>query len=163
MPGMRDVAELASQAAAESPERLAVVEAGGRSLTWAALDDEVGRLATGLGAAGIVGGQRVMIAIGNRIEFVTTYLGVLRAQAVAVPVNPRSAPGELARMLADSGSRMVVTDETALDAVRTAVAELAPDVPRPLVVVTGTGPTAGELALDDLRADVVRPVPPLPD
>ena len=36
-----------------SPDRLAVVEAGGRSLTWAQLDDEVGRIATGLGAAGV--------------------------------------------------------------------------------------------------------------
>ena len=61
-------------------------------VTWAELDDEVGRLATGLGAAGIVAGHRVMIALGNRIEFVTTYLGVLRAQAVAVPVNPTSPP-----------------------------------------------------------------------
>jgi long-chain acyl-CoA synthetase len=74
MSGTWDVADLVTRAATESPERLAVVEAGGRSLTWAALDDEVGRLATGLAAAGIVGGHRVLIAIGNRIEFVTTYL-----------------------------------------------------------------------------------------
>ena len=61
---------------------LAVVEAsGGRSVTWAALDDEVARVATGLGAAGLVAGHRVMIAMGNRIEFVTSYLGALRAQA----------------------------------------------------------------------------------
>ena len=104
-----------------------------------------------------------MIAVGNRIEFVTTYLGVLRAQVVAVPVNPRSTPGELARMVADSGSRMVVADETALDAVRAALAELDGDVARPVVVATGTSPGERELALDDLRADVVRPVPPLPD
>jgi long-chain acyl-CoA synthetase len=40
-----------------------------------------------------------MIVLGNRIEFVTTYLAVLRAQAVAVPVNPTSQAGELARMI----------------------------------------------------------------
>ena len=83
-----DVADLLTAAAAEDPDRLALVEAGGRSVTWAELDDEVGRVATGLGAAGIVAGHRVMLVLGNRIEFVTTYLGVLRAQAVAVPVNP---------------------------------------------------------------------------
>ena len=66
-------------------------------------------------------------------------------------------------MIADSGSRMVVADETALDAVRAALAELDADAARPAVVVTGTEPGEGELALDDLRADVVRPVPPLPD
>ena len=43
-------------------------------------------------------------------EFVSGYLGVLRAQGVAVPVNPRSSAGELARMIADSGSRLVLAD-----------------------------------------------------
>ena len=51
MSGIRDVAELVTEAAGESPDRLAVVEAGGRSLTWAELDDEVGRVATGLAAS----------------------------------------------------------------------------------------------------------------
>ena len=66
-------------------------------------------------------------------------------------------------MLADSGSRLVVVDETALDVVRSALGELGPEVVAPTVVVTGAEPGEGELALDDLRADVVRPVPPLPD
>lgn len=158
-----DISALVAEAADDVPDRQALVESGGRSLTWAGLEDEVSRLATGLGTHGVRAGQRVMIAVGNRIEFVTTYLGVLRAQVVAVPVNPRSTPGELARMVADSGTRLVVTDETALDAVRAALDELDPDVARPTVVVTGTAPAEGELALDDLRADVVRPVPPLPD
>jgi long-chain acyl-CoA synthetase len=158
-----DISALVAEAADDVPDRQALVESGGRSLTWSRLEDEVGRIATGLGTHGIRAGQRVMIAVGNRIEFVTTYLGVLRAQVVAVPVNPRSTPDELARMVADSGTRLVVTDETALEAVRAALGGLDPDVVRPTVVVTGAAPGAGELALDDLRADVVRPVPPLPD
>ena len=154
MSGVRDVAELVAVAAAEQPDRLAVVESGGRSLTWAGLDDEVGRIATGLGAAGVVGGQRVMLVAGNRLEFVTTYLGVLRAQAVAVPVNPGSAVGELARMLEDSGSRVVVADQTTVGAVREALAAL--DAPPRLVVI-------GEASYDELRAAPARPVPPLRD
>ncbi len=160
MAGTRDVADLVTRAAAESPERLAVVEAGGRSLTWAALDDEVGRLATGLGAAGIVGGHRVLIAIGNRIEFVTTYLGVLRAQAVAVPVNPRSTVGELARMIEDSGSRMVVADADTVTTVRQALATLDQ---APRLVVVGATLQPGERGYDQLRAQQARPVPPLQD
>jgi len=157
-----DISALVAEAAADVPDRQALVESGGRTLTWAGLEDEVGRIATGLGARGIRAGQRVMIVVGNRIEFVTAYLGVLRAQVVAVPVNPRSAPGELARMLVDSGTRLLVVDETALDVVRTALGELG-DVPAPVVVVTGAVPGEGEVAFADLRADAVRPVPPLPD
>ena len=158
-----DISALVAEAAEDVPDRQALVETGGRSLTWSRLEDEVGRLATGLGTHGVRAGQRVMIVVGNRIEFVTTYLGVLRAQVVAVPVNPLSTAGEVSRMLADSGTRLVVADETSIDVVRAALAELDPGLARPVVVVTGTGPEGDELALDDLRADVVRPVPPLPD
>ncbi|WP_346386271.1 AMP-binding protein [Nocardioides sp.] len=178
--GVTDVADLVEAAAAESPDKLAIVEAGGRSLTWSQLDDEVGRIATGLGAAGIVAGYRVMVAMGNRIEFVTTYLGVLRAQAVAVPVNPRATPGELARMVADSGSRMVVTDVDTVRAVREAVAilaraldgededgglepELVERAVQPRVVVVGGTLLPGERSYDHLRADKARFVPPLQD
>lgn len=179
-PVARDVADLVASAAAESPDRLAVVEAGGRSVTWAQLEDEVGRVATGLGAAGIVAGLRVMLVMGNRIEFVTTYLGTLRAQAVSVPVNPQAAPGEIARMIADSGSRMVVADSTTVVRVREAVAlierVLAGDLEAegleaatlerlapPRVVVVGTTLLPGERSYDHLRADSARRVPPLQD
>ena len=81
--------------AGDSPA--ALVEDSGRRLTWTDLEDEVARVATGLGDAGLVAGQRVLLVLGNRIELVTTYLGILRAQLVAVPVNParrsRSSPG----------------------------------------------------------------------
>lgn len=157
-----DVSAFVAEAAEEVPERQALVESDGRSLTWAELEDEVARIATGLGAQGIRAGQRVMIVVGNRLEFVTAYLGVLRAQVVAVPVNPRSVSGEVARMIADSGTRLVVVDESALDVVRAAVAELE-DAPAPRLAVVGAEPAAGEMAFAALRADVVRPVPPLPD
>ncbi len=159
---LNDVADLVAEAAAESPDKLALVEASGRSLTWGELEDEVGRVATGLGAAGIVAGHRVLIAIPNRIEFVTTYLGVLRAQVVAVPVNPRATASELARMIADSGARLVVSDATCLAAVREALASEA-GAASPRLVVVGATPEAGEQSYDDLRAAPARPIPPLQD
>ena len=177
MPELHDLARLVSSAAAARPDGTAVV-AGTTRLTWSALDDEVSRLATGLGRAGVVAGQRVMLVLGNRLELVTTYLAVLRAQAVAVPVNPASTPGELARMLADSGSRLVLGDAATLAGVREAVAEVArarageqTDLAEDLVarsvaarvVTVGEPPREGELSHDDLRAAEAQPVPALPD
>ena len=104
------VADLVALAAGRDGARDALVEASGRRLTWADLDREVGRVATGLGDVGMVAGQRVLLVLGNRIELVTTYLGALRAQLVAVPVNPRAKVEELAWMIADSGARLVVAD-----------------------------------------------------
>ncbi|HWJ11832.1 MAG TPA: AMP-binding protein [Nocardioides sp.] len=166
-----DVAALVRSAALDHPDRLAVVEAGGRGLTWSELDDEVARLASGLGTAGILAGHRVVIAMGNRIEFVTTYLGVLRAQAVAVPVNPGSTVTELAAMLVDSGARAVVVDPDTVARAREAVARTevvaaARDEGRPLprlVVVGADAAASSEMSYDDLRAVEARPVPPLPD
>jgi long-chain acyl-CoA synthetase len=173
-----DVSALVAEAALDRPDILAIVESGGRSVTWAELEDEVARIATGLGAAGLVAGQRAVIAMGNRIEFVATYLGVLRAQVVAVPVNPRSTAGELARMIADSGARVVVADAETVGTVRDATAqvraalagesdELGADLVsrafEPRVYVVGTDPGENEQAYAALRAAAPRPVPPLPD
>ncbi|CAN5547962.1 long-chain fatty acid--CoA ligase [soil metagenome] len=162
-----DPAALVALAAAENPDKLAIVESGGRSVTWEALDDEVGRVATGLGAAGIVAGYRVMIATGNRIEFVTTYLGALRAQAIAVPVNPRATAHEIARLLADCGARMVVADGDTVTTVREAVTILAaassPVAERVRIVAISSTLLPGERSYDHLRADSARPVPPLTD
>jgi long-chain acyl-CoA synthetase len=180
----RDVSALVAEAALDRPDMLALVEADGRSLTWSALEDEVARVATGLSAAGIVAGQRVLLAMGNRIELVTSYLGVLRAQAVAVPVNPRSSAGELARMIADSGTRLVIADGDTIAAVRSAVRTLrtaladpaggADDLDShllerahdPHVYCASRSPVElhdDEQPFEALRAAAPRPVPALPD
>ena len=173
-----DIAALVALAADESPDKLALVEAGGRSLTWVRLEDEVARVATGLGEAGIVAGHRVMLVVGNRWEFVTCYLGVLRAQAVAVPTNPGSTPIELARMIADAGARLVFADAGTLDRVREALRLLkgalenpSPDWDEDLlaraagarIVTVGTEPGDGETGYERLRDVEPRPVPPLQD
>ena len=178
MPHPQDLTDLVASAASERPDALAVVEADGRSLTWARLEDEVSRIATGLGRVGVVAGQRVLIAVGNRLEFITSYLGVLRAQVVAVPANPRSTVDELARMIADSGARLVVADPTTVEAVREAVAvisravagedgvldeELLERATDATVVVVEAKPEAGEHSFDELLAGPAQPVPPLQD
>ncbi|GAB2629220.1 hypothetical protein GCM10027270_16230 [Nocardioides ginkgobilobae] len=119
-----DLVDLVVAAAATVPGRAALV-ADGTTLTWAELDEEVGRVAHGLSAAGVVAGHRVALAMANRPEMVVGYLAVLRVQAVAVPLNPRATADELARMLADAGARMVLADTVSVAAVRAAVATLA--------------------------------------
>jgi len=174
------VADLLGLAALESPDKLALVETAGRSLTWARLEDEVGRVATGLGDAGILAGHRVAIVTANRLEFVVTYLAVLRVQAVAVPLNPRGTGTEIARAIGDSGARLVVADADGIAAVREAIgyvdraiagdldlgnvdADFFQRTVRPQVYVVGATRLDGERAYDDLRAEAARPVPPVTD
>jgi long-chain acyl-CoA synthetase len=156
-----DLSGLVALAATETPDRVALAESAGRALSWRALEDEVARVATGLGGTGVVAGHRVMLVLGNRIEFVTTYLGVLRAQAVAVPANPRATVAELTRILDDSGSRVVVAEPDTVAAVREAAAAAAR---RPRLVVVGAADAArGETSYADLVDLVPRAVPPLED
>ncbi len=164
-----NVADLLATAAAAEPDKIALSEAAtGRGLTWADLDELADRVAHGLGAAGMVAGYRVMIAATNRIEFVASYLGVLRARMVAVPINPRSATGEVVRMLVDSGCRMVIADGSTIATVRAAVdgvgealaasAGDATGVP-PRIVSIATTLEPGERSWDHLVMETGEPIP----
>ena len=163
-----NLAELLTAARDQAPDAVALVDAGsGRSVTWTELDAEVDRLSAGLAELGLVAGYRVMIALPNRLEFVVTYLAVLRARLVAVPVNPRSATGELVRMMADSGARAVVADGATITGVRSAAAGLADALVGadddlkaravvPQVVAVGVPTVPGETAYDALGHGEVR-------
>jgi long-chain acyl-CoA synthetase len=137
-----NVAELLADQAGRRPDEVAIGD-DRRSLTWAELDTEVQRVAAGLVRMDLVAGYRVAVCLRNRVEFVTTYLGVLRAGLVAVPLNPTSPTGEIVRVLADSGSRVCVCEADTVSVVRNAVGGLA---------------DALEGADDDLRARTVVPV-----
>ena len=120
-----NLAELVAHAASQRPDRVALVAPeSGATLTWAQLEDAVARCAAGLAGHGLVAGNRVAIAVGNRIELVVLHLAALRARLVSVPVNPRSATGELLRMVADSGARLLVADATTVDPARAVVTGL---------------------------------------
>lgn len=170
-----NVADLLAAAARAEPTKIALSEAAtGRTVTWAALDDLADRVAHGLSVAGMVAGYRVMIAVTNRIEFVATYLGVLRARMVAVPINPRSATGEVVRMLVDSGSRMVIADGATIGTIRAAVAGVAEamdagaessgaEPPRPRLVTIGTTLEPGERSWDHLVMETGAEIPGVTD
>ncbi|MFY9913514.1 MAG: class I adenylate-forming enzyme family protein, partial [Nocardioidaceae bacterium] len=167
-----NVAELLRSNAERTPEKPALVQSDtDETMTWAALDRHVSALAGGLSRAGLVGGQRVALALGNGCAFVAGYLAALRAGMVAVPLNPTSTADEIARMLADSGARLCFADPTTLSTVRAALAGAA-DSPndlgdsvhdpaqRPLLVVVGGAPESGEIAYDDLAVDDAAVVTP---
>lgn len=160
-----NVAELVRRRAEQRGNAPALVD-GERRVTWSELDAEVDAVAGGLAAAGLVAGNRVAFALPNRVELVVWYLATLRAGCVAVPLNPTSATGEVARMLTDSGARICLLDESTAATVRAAVAGVgeapapdqgAPATAPPRIVAVDVTPLPGELGYVDLR-DVARPV-----
>ena len=104
-----NLASLLRASAVQTPDREALIE-GSRRLTWAELDSSVDRLAGGLREMGLLPGDRVAVLLGNSIEFVMGYFAIVRAGLVAVPMNPAYTAAEVAVLLADSGSRLLIVD-----------------------------------------------------
>ena len=78
------------------------------SITFSELDAEVDRVAHGLRARGVEAGDRVGIAMSNIPHFVYSYFGILRAGAVAVPLNVMLAPQEIGRIIADAEPKVIL-------------------------------------------------------
>ncbi len=66
-----------------------------REITWKEFDDTANRFANLLIANGVQKGTKVAILLMNCIEWLPIYFGVLRAGAIAVPLNYRYAADEI--------------------------------------------------------------------
>lgn len=142
--GDANVARLLLRRVAEHPGRACVTDldapGGPRTLTYAELAERVGRLAAGLAAAGLHPGDRVAVLLHNSLAYVETFLATAAAGLVLVPLNVRLRPEDYAHMLADSGSRLLVTEQ--------ALAERVPaGVDVPVVTADGPGRRLDELAV----------------
>lgn len=61
-------------------------------------------------ARGVRKGDRVLLDLQNGPDFVVALFGILRADAVAVPVSPANVAAELKNYLEDSGARVAVVE-----------------------------------------------------
>jgi long-chain acyl-CoA synthetase len=69
-------------------------------------------VAAKLAALGVKKGDRVALAGQNHPDWVIAYFGILRAGGTAVPVDPALGPEGWGNILAESGARVVVWDDT---------------------------------------------------
>ncbi len=124
-----NLADLLRTTAQARPTDVAFVDlASGVDTTWATLDASVDAMAAGLRRHGLAQGDRVALLLGNRIEFVATYLAVLRAGMVALPLNTGYTAHEVADLLRRSQARLLVADEATEATATSAAAELGTEV-----------------------------------
>ena len=109
---LSNLSALVTRQAHRRPDGLALVEPGARAVTWAELEQRVATLAAGLGATGLVAGQRIGLDGRNSIDWVVGYLGALRAGLVVVPTDPAESTEQRDALLADTGARAVLTTRT---------------------------------------------------
>lgn len=95
----------------------------GVAMTFGELSARAQALANYLGgSAGIKRGDRVAVMLPNLLEFPVCLLGLLRAGAVLVSVNPQYTVRELQHQLRDSGARVLVVCGAAMEVATGALA-----------------------------------------
>jgi acyl-CoA synthetase (AMP-forming)/AMP-acid ligase II len=126
---------LLSNSASRHPEKIAFIQDGQRA-SYRHIDDQAGRLAGWLAGHGVHRGDRVVLLLENSLEYVISYYGVLRAGAVAVPLNPELGPQGLVPLMADLEPRVVICGRKAESALHAAL-PLCPERPG-ILLVDGT-------------------------
>ncbi len=122
------------RSARSRPDATAVV-CGGDSLTYRELDARANRIARRLLAKGVEPGAFVGVFLDRSLDLVAGILGILKAGAAYVPLDPVVPEERLAFMLSDSGTRIVVTSH--------ALASRLPDSPGLVVLDVEAGEDEG--------------------
>jgi acyl-CoA synthetase (AMP-forming)/AMP-acid ligase II len=101
------IGDIATNNGRRYPDKKALVDAD-RVHTWAQVDERARRLGADLVGRGLAPGDRVMVIAGNCIEWPEISFGLAKAGLVAVPVNIRLAPDEVAHVRDDCGAQAVI-------------------------------------------------------
>jgi fatty-acyl-CoA synthase len=116
--------DLLRRTAARMPDKPAVI-CGEVTWTYRALDRVVNRLANGLAARGVEGGDRVAILARNSHAFVALRFALARLGAVLVPINFMFNADEVAYVLGHAGARWLAVGTEQVAVARQAIATLA--------------------------------------
>jgi len=130
----------------------------GNTVTWSELRRRVAALAGALSRRGVGFGDRVMILMLNRTEFVESVLAANMIGAIAVPVNFRLTPAEIAYLVEDCEARLMIT-ESVLAAVGNGVRNITSVLNT--VVVVGDAAGEGLLSYEDLVNEPGGPAEPV--
>ncbi len=102
---------------ARTPDQVAVCFED-RSLTYRELNARANQLARHLGNAGVRPGARVGICMERSLELMVGLLGILKAGAAYVPLDPSFPKDRLTFIVEDAGIDVLVTQERLADALR---------------------------------------------
>ncbi len=151
------LSELIAYHAVAQPDHTALIQ-GERRVSYAQLDALADRVAAALARDGLVSGAAIAICAATSIEYVTVFLGALRAGVAVAPLAPSSTPESLVAMVADCRAGLFFLDAANAAALRGTPGEGA--VPRVALddsveagpQVAGVPPAGASPALPALRS-----------
>jgi long-chain acyl-CoA synthetase len=86
------------------------VAMGDSRLSYAQLDETSNKMANALIGVGVGRGDRVAMLMSNSPEFAAIYFGVVKIGGIAVPLDTKYKPAELASLFDDSQPRVLVAE-----------------------------------------------------
>lgn len=89
---------------------------GAPPLTYGAFDRRSDAVAAALAARGVGEGDRVMMLVKNRAEFLLAMIGIMKCGALFVPINTELRGAFLQHQLRNSEPKLVICDAVLLDA-----------------------------------------------
>jgi crotonobetaine/carnitine-CoA ligase len=116
---------LAEQARAHADRPFLSFALGERDLTYAEAAAAADVVAAGLARVGVEPGDRVLLMMRNRAEFVLAWLGAARLGAVQVPVNVDYRGPFLQHLANTAAAEVILVEDALLDAVATSASGLA--------------------------------------
>ena len=96
------------------PDKAAILM-GERRVSFTQLDEDSNRVAHALIDKGVRKGDRVAMMQASNPEFVTVFFGIMKAGAIAVPLDSRYVADELDRLFADCLPRVLVIENPPLE------------------------------------------------
>lgn len=104
-------------------DRVALITADDREVTYGEVFALVNRVAAGLRDLGIRRGERILVVLDDTPAFPATFLGAMRIGAVPIPVNFLARPKDFGYFLDDSYAVAAVVDSVFLEKVGPEVAQ----------------------------------------
>jgi acyl-coenzyme A synthetase/AMP-(fatty) acid ligase len=86
--------------------------AGDASITYGALRERVIQAATAWRSRGITAGDICILGLYDGIDWVVAFLGLVWIRAIPAPISPRIDPGLIVELLADSGARLLLCEDS---------------------------------------------------
>ena len=110
-PARATIHGLVTARAASCPDRVAV-RMGTDVLTYREVEERSNRLARHLRSLGVEPGELVGVSVERSVTMVVALLGVMKAGAAYLPLDPGLPAERLAFMVEDAGARVVLTSES---------------------------------------------------
>ena len=136
----------------------AVIIPGGAKLSYGNLTEEIEKISEILAGTGLEKGRSVSLVLENNLEFMVTFLAVVRAGGIAAPLNPSYTADEFKFFVSDANSQFMIVSEHA-----DVAAQAAKELEVPVIVAKSSG--KGHVSLTQNGTNLsnkIDPVPPDP-